>query len=135
MDKTNCIFYKKKTYDFWSEAKSSFWVRTCIALCGIYILCGVPMLIYLSKDENSKKKRRNSFEMDVIKTYKVGEISSVLVPTTSAIPKVEFAALFRVGLIPKKNEYGELNDIDTQNHVLKYSTGYGNIAKHSALNR
>ena len=61
------------------------------------------------------------------------EITSVVAPTTYAIPKHEFGALFRVGLIPKRDEFHEINEMDTQLHVLKYSTGYG--SRHPKLNR
>ena len=55
------------------------------------------------------------------------------VPNTYAIPKSEFSALFRAGLIPKQNEFSHLLAMDTQMHVLKFSTGNG--AKNTLLNR
>ena len=54
-------------------------------------------------------------------------------PCSCDIPKHEFGAFFRAGIIPENNEFSNLNELDTQKHVLKYSTGYG--ARFGNLNR
>ena len=48
-------------------------------------------------------------------------------PITYSIEKSQFQAWYRSGLIPKGNEFEDLVRIDTEQHVLKFSTGYGSV--------
>ena len=133
LNQTHCIFYKREVYDFWSKAWNTFWVQICITLCFIYIVCGTPIFLYYKK-ENSNYNRRSNFKMKPIKKSSLRKsINLMVMPTTYAIPKIEFSALFRAGLIPKQNEFSHLLAMDTQLHVLKFSTGNG--AKNTLLNR
>ena len=133
LNETNCIFYKRKVYNFWAEAWSSPWVKTCILLCSIYVLFGIPKIVHLYKKEGtSKLRRRNTFEMKTIRRVE-RNFSMIDEPITYSIEKSQFQAWYRSGLIPKGNEFEDLVHIDTEQHVLKFSTGYG--SKHPALNR
>ena len=133
LNEKNCIFYKRKIYNIWAEAWRSPWVKTCILLCSIYVLFGIPKIIHLYKKEGtSKLRRRNTFEMKTIRRVE-RNFSIIDEPITYSIEKSQFQAWYRSGLIPKGNEFEDLVRIDTEQHVLKFSTGYG--SKHPALNR
>ena len=111
-----------------SEALYTLWVQICIVLIILYTLCGVPFLIYLIKTDRKIKHKK-------IKSIKLKKTQPSLteVPNSCDIAKHEFGAFFRAGIIPENNEFSNLNELDTQKHVLKYSTGYG--ARFGNLNR
>ena len=133
MNDNVCIFYKRKIYNIWDNALETPWVYVCVILCAIYVFVGIPFLVYLNQDKTSIVSKCEKLKKKSTKRFESTEITSVVAPTTFAIPKHEFGALFRVGLIPKRDEFHEINEMDTQLHVLKYSTGYG--SRHPNLNR
>ena len=133
MNDNVCIFYKRKIYNIWDNALDTPWVYVCVILCAIYVFVGIPFLVYLNQDKTSIVSKCEKLKKKSTKRFESTEITSVVAPTTFDIPKHEFGALFRVGLIPKRDEFHEINEMDTQLHVLKYSTGYG--SRRPNLNR
>ena len=108
---------KINLYSILREVISTPWLLSCVLLCIIYIIFGGPLLVYLYKLKDHKR------QLDVDGVQIVDNL----------IPIQLFSALTLVKLIPSKDEWSKLNEMDVELNVLKFSTGYA--TKFSKMNR
>ena len=53
--------------------------------------------------------------------------------TSNSIPREDFSAMEKQGMIPRSNEFEELNGLSIK-QLLNFSTGYAYNQRHSVLN-